>query len=114
MAAARQLGGTLIESVGRRQVAMGEEFLQSAQAEPAGELTVLRQRAQFAGEGEEAAPAIVIERLLAEAVARQEEAAARAVVDGEGEHAVEAQGQRRAPFAVAMQQDFGVGVARAE
>src|ERR1700742_1355434 len=95
MAAAGQLGGALIERVGRRQVAMGEEFLQRAQAESGAEMAVPRQRVQFAGEGEEAAPTIIIKRLLAEAVARQEEAAARAVIDGEGEHAVEAQRQRR-------------------
>ena len=71
-------------------VAEGEVFGQQRLFELGGDGGMLEQRLDLAGEGESAAVPVVVEGLLAEAVAGAEELAGVLVPDGEGEHAAEA------------------------
>ena len=74
------------------------------------------ERGGQAGKGQAAAVGVAadVERLLAHAVAAQEQPALVCVVDREGEHAVQVLGQLVAEGAVAVEQGFGVGVVAAE
>src|SRR5947207_4739311 len=68
---------------------------------------------ELAGEGEESPlGGGIIQRFLAEPVARQKQTGAAPVIDREGEHAVEAQRQILAPLLPAMDEDFGIGMMR--
>jgi hypothetical protein len=73
-----------------------------------------RQRAQLAGEREQLVGLVVVEWLLAEAVARQQQAAAARVEHDESEHAVQTSGELGAPLLVAVHQHFGVGMVGTE
>ena len=86
--AARQLMGTAIQGVRRRNVAIGEQLLERALIKILVERRVAAERAQLAGESEKILPLAVIERLLAEPVAREEQTSAEAIEYGEGKHAV--------------------------
>ena len=70
------------------------------------------QRLQFRGEHERPARPTVIERLLADAVAREMKTSALAVPQGKREHAIEAP-QRRfdPPLVNRRQENFGIRVA---
>ena len=65
-------------------------------------------RRDFGGEDERILPYGVEQRLLAEAVARQEELARLAVEDREGEHPVQPVDESPAPFLEAVDENFGV------
>src|SRR5437763_11926884 len=68
---------------------------------------------ELAGEGEESPlGGGIIERFLAEPVARQKQTGAAPVIDREREHAIEAQRQILAPLLPAMDEDLGIGVMR--
>src|SRR3954470_11241925 len=69
---------------------------------------------QLARESKKIALVYVVKRLLAEAVAGEKQPPPRFVVDGEGEHAVEALRETFTPFLVAVDQDFRVGVIAVE
>src|SRR4249920_2048828 len=68
------------------------------------------QRRQGRGEADEATAFGVIERLDAETVARQHDAAGIALPQRKGEHALEALHAIRAPGVIRFQDDFGVAV----
>ena len=57
---------------------------------------------------------MIIERLLAQAVAREQEPPARRIPDDKGEHAAQPLGQRIAPLFVAVDQHLGVALAAEE
>src|SRR5262249_306317 len=71
-------------------------------------------RSRFAAEDKNARFACVIEWFLAEAVSRQQYTSRKPVDDGKGKHAVQPQRQIPTPFAVPMDQDFGIRVRGAE
>ena len=98
----------LEKGVRRWNEAVGEQLLQRAAVDRAADRGVLGERGQFGGEAEEVVPERIIQRLLAEPVAREEKPAARPVVDAEGEHPVEAFRQPFAPFLVAVDQNFRI------
>ncbi len=95
-------------------VAVAEVFLEGATRELGPDGRVPPERREFGAEDEGAALGRVEKGFFAEAVAAAEEAAGGAVVDDEGPHAVAAVGQIGAPFAVAVKENFGVGVVRDE
>ena len=66
------------------------------------------QRRQGRGKAQRAVRLRQVQRLDAEAVAHQREAPAVALVDGEGEHAVEALDRARAPLGPGLDDDLGV------
>src|SRR5690348_13437651 len=68
------------------------------------------QRREFRGKNETVLAGEKKQRLLAEAVAREEYLVRAAVVNRKGPHAVEPPRQLGAPMPPAMQQRFGVGV----
>src|SRR6185312_4171116 len=114
MMAAGKLGRALIERGGRGQIAIGQKPLQRARIDRAGDGAVMLQRRQLAGKGEESGRAVIIKRLLAESVARQEHPTPRAVIDREGKHAIEPRRQILAPFGIAMDEDFRIRMIGAE
>ena len=69
---------------------------------------VAEQRLDLGSEEEPIAAEVVVDRLLAEPVAREEQALPARVPDGEGEHPAQALGERVAPLLVTVDQDFGV------
>src|SRR5262245_60977356 len=71
-------------------------------------------RRELAGERKEAPSLGIVEGLLAEPVAREEQAPAATVVNGEGEHPVQPDGQPCAPLLIAVHEHLGIGVARGE
>ena len=93
---------------------MREVFLQRERLDRGFDAAVAENGRELAGEGEQPLVAVPVERLLPEAVAREEEPAPHPVIDAEGEHAVEAARQLLAPGAIALQQHLGVGVAGEE
>ena len=73
---------------------------------------MMKESRQLRGEGKDTAPLEPVERLLPKAVTRQEESAPCLIVNGKGEHAVQAIQHPLAPLAVAVEQHLGVGVIR--
>ncbi len=78
------------------------------------ELTQLRldleQRGQFRGEQQLAVVLVQEQRLLAEAVAREQQAPAALIPDGKGEHALQGVHHRLAVFLIQVNQHLGIGV----
>ncbi len=109
-----QLVDALVESPRRGHVAVGQVLAQRQRVDVALDAGMPGQRLELRGEGEGATPLRPVERLLAEAIARQEEAARAEIVEREGPHAVEPVHQPRPPLAPAVEQHLGVRVARAE
>src|SRR5689334_22039838 len=66
------------------------------------------QRLRLGREDERAVATRVVERLLTEAVAREDEATARPVPDGDGEHALERIDEVRPSLLVEVRDDLGV------
>jgi len=104
----RQLLDSLEHGQGRRDVAGAQVEIQRLVVELARNGSVLQQRLDLAAEAEALLAEVIVEWLLAEAVAGEEEPLLARVPDGEGEHAGEALGQRVAPLLVAVNQDLGV------
>ena len=73
----------------RRHVAVGEVGVERGVVDVGGDLRVAHERAHLRGEREGAVAMRVEQRLLAEAVARDQQAPAAAVPEREGEHAVQ-------------------------
>ena len=89
-------------------VAVGEVVVESLEVEPAGHRGVGQQGLQLGGERQAALREPVEEGLLAGAVPREEDAAARTVDESEGEHAVEPGDAVGPPLPVRSQQHLGV------
>src|ERR1035441_2568295 len=70
---------------------------------------VFKEGLDFAGEGERASIPIVVEGLLAEAVAGTEEFTGVLIPDGKGEHAAEAENACGAVLLVGVEDSFGIG-----
>jgi hypothetical protein len=89
--AGRELGRGLVDGARGRDVLQGEEQVHRVRVHLAAQRGVQReQRAQFRAEDQPAARTLrVAERLLADAVARQQEPLLLLVPDGEGEHAAQ-------------------------
>ncbi|CAL2058425.1 protein of unknown function [Streptomyces murinus] len=87
-----------------------EQFAQSVEGHPGAGQRVGEDRLGFGAEQDAVGRAVVVERLDAHAVADHHELVAAAVPDGERVHAVEAFGERVAPFDVGVQDHLGVGV----
>ena len=107
--AGHQLADAAEEGAVVADVAEGEVFGKQRFLELGGDGGVLEQRLDLAGEGEGAAVPVVVEGLLAEAVAGAEEFAGVLVPDGEGEHAAQAQDAVGAVLLVGVEDGFGVG-----
>lgn len=75
---------------------------------------MLQQGGQFGRKGDTPAEASVIKRLFPEPVTREKQPASRAIEYAKREHPVEAIAQLDAPFLVAMDQHFGIGMAGSE
>jgi hypothetical protein len=88
----------------------GEEFAQAVQRDLGAGQRVGEDRLRFRAEEDAVGGRVVVEGLDAHAVADHDELVAAAVPDREGVHAVEAFGDRVAPFEIAAQDDLGVGV----
>src|SRR5260370_36798249 len=114
MRAAGQLSRTAVNRVRRRQVSVGEEFLQGSLIERSIEPRMLRQRRELGAEEEQARVRGIIERLLAEPVTGREQALPRPVPQDEREHAVQSDRQAVAPFFITMDEDLGVGMVAPE
>ena len=94
-------------------MAEGEEVRQAARVNLPRNGGVGEDRLDLRTEDQPPMIVVVIERLLTDPVAREEQAVARLVPDGNGKHAIEAFQAIRPPFFIGMQDDFGVAV-RAE
>jgi hypothetical protein len=70
--------------------------------------------AELTRKGKEAWAPSVVERLLAEPVARKEELFPILIINRKGKHAVQPFGQSSTPFLVAVDENLGIGVRRAE
>ena len=79
--------------------------------ELAGNCRIAEERLDLAPEGQPVLAEVVVDRLLAQAVAGEEEPALVPVPDGEGEHPAQPLGKLFAPLFVAVDQDLGVAVA---
>ena len=111
--AGQQLRDVAIHRVRRDRVAEGQEVRHPALADLPRHRRVGHDRLDLGGKDEPRAVVIVIERLLADPVARDKQARARRVPDRDGKHAVEPLQAVRAPFLIGVQNDLGVA-ARAE
>ena len=95
--------GFLPVDVGER---LGENFRIEGAVDPGqGE-----KRLEFGGEDEGAGVIAVMQRLDAEAVARQEQPTLSGIPDGEGPHAIEAQLALLSPLRIGGEDDLAVGV----
>ncbi len=107
----RQLGDRAVDGLRVRHVAVGEEILDRAVVERALEPGVDEQRLQLRAEDHLAARQLgPVERLLAQAVARQEQGLAALVPQREGEHAAEAIETSLAPLFPGVDDHLGVGM----
>ena len=79
--------------------------------ELAGNCRIAEERLDLAPEGQPVLAEVVVERLLPQPVAGEEDAAVLPVPDGEGEHPAQALGKLFAPLLVTVDQDLGVAVA---
>lgn len=100
----RVVAGNVLETEVEGQQVFGEALL---------EMRMVQKRLDLRGEQKRGTALVVVERLDAEGVACEKEAAVAAVVDDEGKHAAEAVGERIAPLFVAVNEHLGVA-ARAE
>ena len=106
--AGHELVHVAVNRRGRHQVAERQVPLERSRVDlsfPAGHA---RQGWQLAGKAKHVADDRVEERLLAQTVARREQLLTTAVVDGEGEHALETVDAGRAELLVGVENDFGV------
>ena len=105
----RQLFDAAIDRARIRNIAKGEKFLDRLRVEPTIDGGGAQDRLQLRGEDQ---PAIgekaVVERLFAEAVAREEQRLAPLVEERKGEHPVEALETRLAPLLPGMNDDLGI------
>ena len=105
----RQAADAGIDGVRIGDVAEGEEILDRRRVDPPGEFGQGQQAAELGGEGESAIrQQRVMQRLLAQPVARQQQLAAVAVVEGEGEHAGKPLDAIGAPLLPGVQNGLGV------
>src|SRR5262249_16442890 len=91
-----------------------EKFLQCASVERSLHPGMVDKATELTREGEEAWAPSIIERLLAEPVARKEELLPILVINRKGKHAVQPFRQSSPPFFVAVDENCGSGVRRAE
>ena len=94
----------------RRHEAEREERLERVLVDLAGEPRLAHQRLQLGREGERVSGQPVVQRLDAEAVARQDQALSPRVPDRDREHPAEALGEARPVLLVEVRQDFGVAL----
>ena len=94
----------------RRDIAQGEVGAERVVVDGAVHLRHGQERLDLGAEHQVAAQLRVVERLDAQAVAREDQLLDAVVPDGEGEHAAELLGAVGAPFFVGVDDDFGVGV----
>ena len=107
--AGHQLADAAEEGAVLADVAEGEVFGEEGLLELGRDGGVFEERLDFAGEGERASVPIVVEGLLAEAIAGTEEFARVLIPDGKGEHAAQAQNAFGAVLLVGVEDGFGVG-----
>jgi hypothetical protein len=111
-AARHQLERPLVDAVRRRDVVQPQQQGQRIAVDAVVEIRMAPQRLQFGAEHQRVAGPAVVQRLLADAVARQPQAALAAVPQRQSEHAVAAaQAFLHAPGGERRQQHLGVGVA---
>ena len=103
----RQLARSLEDRVGRGHEVEGEVGLERVQVDLAA-----RQGAELRGEAKLAVFVPVVERLDAEAVARQDQPPLAPVPDRHGEHAAQARGEVESVLLVEVDDHLGVAVAR--
>ena len=106
--AGRQLPHARHDRAGTRDVAEHEESIDRGRVELAQLRLSLKERRQFGGKQQLAVALVHEQRLLAEAVARQEQASAGLVPESEGEHALQRVDQRVAELLVQVHEHLGV------
>ena len=105
-----ELVNAFVDGAWRRHVEQGEIFVDGLRTPLARHVGILEQRLQLRAEDQAAAGQLrVVERLHADAIPREQQAALPGVPDGEREHAAEALDRAVAPFLVAVDDDLGVG-----
>ena len=96
--------GALAGHVAERQVGVERGRIELARTGG-----IRQQRLQLGAEGQGAAGRTIVERLLAGRIAGEQQALTRAVVEGQGEHAVETRQAAIAPGSIRFENHFGVG-----
>jgi hypothetical protein len=104
----RQLADAAQDAAIAGHVAVGQVNVERFGIELAGERRVRHQRLQLGGEADLAAGVGVEERLLARAVAREDQAFFRRVVQRQRELSVEARDAAGSPPAVALEDHLGI------
>src|SRR5690242_10358560 len=105
-----QLAAFAVDRGLARREAVGEKLLQTQRLDREAEAGMAGEGGGLAGEGEDAVLLGVVERLLAEPVAAEEDPFATRVVNREGELPIQPDRQALAPFLIALDQDLGVGM----
>ena len=95
--------------MGRRHVLVRQVAREGVPVELARDVGVDEQRLQLRGEQQPVREPRIVERLLAEAIARGEQPPRRRVPEDEGEHPVEPLEARRTVVLVRVQDDLRVG-----
>src|SRR5687768_8140278 len=82
----RQLPSAFVQRVRSRYVAIREELLQRPEAQSCIEPRMLGQRRKFARKGEQVGAMAIIEWLLTESIAGQEQSSAKPIINRESKH----------------------------
>src|SRR5450756_3106721 len=109
--AGHQLTDAAEEGAVFAEVSKGQVFGKEGLLELGRNGGVFEERLDFTGEGERASIPIVVEGLLAEAIAGTEEFAGVLIPDGKGEHATQAEKAFGAVLFVGVEDGFGVAAA---
>ena len=107
----RQLVDALEGGEARGHVAQAQVEIEGLLVELARNGRIAEKRLHFRAEDQTIAAEVVIDRLLAQPVSREEEPLSPCVPDGEGEHPRDALRQRVAPLLVAVDEDLGIAAA---
>src|ERR1035437_2062338 len=107
--AGHQLADAAEEGAVFAEVSKGQVFGKERLLELGGNGGVFEELLDVTGEGERAAVPIVVERLLAEAIACTEEVAGILIPDSKGEHATQAEKAFWAVLFVGVEDGLGVG-----
>src|ERR1039458_6915033 len=107
--AGHELGDAAEEGAVIADISKGEVFGKERLVELGRNGGMFEERFDFAGEGESAPVPVVVEGLLAEAIAGTEELTGILVPDGEGEHATEAEDAIGAVLLKGVEGSFGAG-----
>ncbi len=104
----RQLGDLGEDGTLAGRIAKGEVVMEGVQIHVPGHRGMAQEGLDLGREEEHSSPVPVVERLLPEAIARQEEGGSACVPDGEGEHTAQVVQAPLAAFLVQVQDGLGI------